>query len=1013
MKYERKLETQQANYEDALTKLEADYEAEIKRRQQNAEFMVKASVAKEKRLRDEKIAALKEHYRDVATRKRELKQERSDREKLRKIVQRLQGKKVDPVTKSMLPDIVKELDATAVNITDKSISNLAELRQWYNDKTTEGSDIYDPNFIPDKATLRKLERLEKAMKGMTIGQMDITQVRELTEILQNIEHQANESKKFQQSQLKIDNYEAGLRTIQDIENARPGKINRELSPQRAARRIAGYNDGAIEGTEASPLITLMDETVEGERKADIYQRTALHRLSRWLEDKEFMRNLYGRRADRIMITGVDARTGDTRNVAITPAMRISLYLHSKNDDNMRHIQEGGVVIPGERNYRAGKMAEAYAEDIRIKLTKTNVNRIVSGMSAKERAFADAIWRYFNEYAPQRLNEASVLIDGYEKFNEENYFPISVDKNFLSQDYESVIMEEDGSLTHPGFGEERIQSAKPIYLRDVNDVFMTAVRTNSMYACQAVPLMNLAKLVNVQQNGAMDSVTAAMNRRFTAAKTDPINTSASEYLAKYMRDYAGNRGGKKSGLDKMLAQLRSNYSGGVLTLATGTAIKQAASYPTASAVVSTRALASAMNPARTVDVSFIDEMTAAFTKRTEGLSTVELAEMTQEGKTIPRALNWIQAVDVGTTALLKRAAAIEVQITTDLRIGSPEYKRAVTDMYIRIIEQTQPNYSIALRPDILRSDSALERALVMFATQPMQNYGILYDAVGDYRAKQQAFKNNRNASTEKAFNAAKKKLGKAVGSQLAASLVFALMQYAYDVFRRKDDKYKEDGETTLLSFAKGIGINMLSNGAGMFIAGKVALELGETITDKIVKAFGGESVFNTSIYGFEVAELEAITNAASSAINAAGTITSELYKVFDGNKETSINVENLARKTWTAAEDVLLMFGIPLENATTTLTSVAKNVCIAVMGKYVGGYYAIRISTDPSASKKPFYDNLYNCYVHGSSRDLRNLYNTMLEDGFDAGKIKTAMEDRMKDKEHVKSVKDLSHRWVAP
>ncbi len=964
-------------------------------------------IAEIRRQRDEKIEAVKQHQRDVNAHRREMREEASDRRRLLKLVKRLQAKTVDPVTKAQLPEILKTLDTVSVNITDKSIQNLTELRQWYHDKTTQGSDIYDPNFIPDKATLDKLDRLEKVMNGGSIGDMSIMQVRELTEVLLNIEHNMLEGRKFQKSRLAIDNYEAGMRLIQDIDNAVPGGINRELSPLRAARRIAGYNDGAIEGTEASPVITLMQECIAGERAAQMYTREATHMLSKYLEDKAFMRGLYGRRAKEITITGYDARTGEKKSVAITPAMRVSLYLHSLNDDNMRHIQDGGVLIPDMRLYKRGNLAEAYAADNRLKLTKQNVASICANMTEQERGFARALWRYFNEYAPKSLNETSVELDGYEKFNVENYFPINVDSNFIGQDYQQMVMESDGSLTHPGFGEERIQSSKPIYLRDVNDVFRTAVEQNGAYACKAVPLSNLNKLINVQQVGAVDSVSAALDRRFTAKKKSPVTVSGADYLAKFMRDYAGNRGGKKSGIDKMLAKIRSNYSGAVLTLAAGTAVKQAASYPTAAAVVSAKSLTQALNLARTVDTSFIDKYTATFTQRTEGYSSVEQAELSQEGRHIPKVLNWIQAVDVLTTKALKRAAAIEVQHTTNLKPGTREYEQAVVDMYQRIIEETQPNYSTALRPDILRSDSALERALVMFATQPMQNFGILYDAVNDFSAKRRAYMNTESASAKKAYQAAGKKLGKAIGSQLASSLVFALMQAGYDWFRKKDDKYKDEGEWTWESFAKGIGLNMLTNGAGLFIGGKVALEIAQLGADEIAKKVGGEKIFNTAAYGFDVAELEAILDAGKSAVYLVSETAGAAVNAATGK---DVDYEQLARKAWTAAEDTLKLMGVPLENATTMITSVAKQVMTASMGPYIGDYYALRVGADPDSSKAAFYDNLYACWKKAPNSTMRELYDIMLQDGFTPDGVKSAMETRAKKDEGVGSVKELKTRW---
>lgn len=1026
MYYGRLLAEERAKHKEALAKergrtAEAKAQAKADAKQQREISKAELEVQKQtddmyygrkleqiRRQRDAKIDSILQHQREVVKNRREARQEASDRNRLLKIVRRLNGKKIDPTTRSMLPDIVKELDTVAVNITGKTLENLSDLRDWYNEKTDKNSADYDPNFAPDNATKAKLDRLEKAMRGRTIGDMPIEDVRALTEVLQNIEHNMLEGRKFQNSQVKNDNYNAAMHVINDVENAKSGKIDRKLNPLRAVRRIVGYADGSIAGTTKNHLITLTEEMIDGGRKAKKYESDNIHRFDKWLSDKQFMRDLYGKHAKSVYINGVNARTGEIERVEITPAMRISLYLHSLNDDNMRHIQGaynkasdsyngGGLLIPDMKEYRKGNMEKAYAADHRIKLTKANINAICAKMDAKEVAFAKAMHTYFNEIAPKALNEASMLIDGYEKFNVDNYFPISVDKNFLSQDFEGIKVNEDGSLTHPGFGEERIQSSKPIYLRDVNTVLMTAIRQNSMYAYQAVPLMNMNKLLNVQSIESTDSVQAALGRKYG-------DGSATRYIKKFMQDYAGNKNTSKSTIEKALVKMRSNYAGGVLTLSAGTAIKQAASYPGAAAILRTGSLVKGITGK--LDVSFIDEMTSTYTRRKEGFSNIELAEMAQQGKHIPAALNWIQAVDVATTNRLKQACAYEVLRNGKYQPGTMEYKKAVVDLYNRVIEETQPNYSTELRPDILRSDSALERSLVMFATQPMQNFGILYDAIGNYNAKRTAYQNSKSKETEAALKDAGKSLGKAVGSQVASALVFSLMQYLWDALRKKDDKYRDDdGELTMLSRMKGVGMNMLGNGAGMFVGGKVVLDFAEALADSVSVKLGGKKIFNAYSSGFEVAELAAIADVADSVSKLTTTIAGQA-----GDKE--FDASEMARSVWSVAEDAGVMFGIPLKNVTTDLTAIAKHVVAAMNNeeKYIGNYYILAIDKEPESNKQACYQNLWKCYKNGTRSELRKLYREMLDDGFTDTQIKNAMETRMKEEQGVKSVDKLTRRW---
>lgn len=962
MYYGRLLAEERAKHKEALAKergrtAEAKAQAKADAKQQREIANAEKSVIREQRdaklseqqsyyqdmierlrnNKDKKIESILQHQRDVNKLRSEMRAERNDRGRLLRLAKRLTKKNIDPGVKAMLPSIVEELDTVSVGITGKSVKELSDLRDWYNAKTDQSSPEYDPDFIPDKAILKKIERLEKVMNGGSIKSMKIEDVRDLITVLQNIEHQANESKKFQNSQLKIDNFQAGIRTTNDIENAQRGNVNRELSPIRAIRQIVGYADGSIPGTTESPLITLMKECIIGGDRAEMFKRRSRDRVKTWLNDKPFMDYLRGKKASEIELQGYDTKTGKTVKVLVTPAMRISLYLHSLNEDNMRHIcgytredgsevAGGGVTIPNMKLYKKGDIAGAYDAGVNIRLTKSELDGFVRNLPAKDKAFADALYQYFNVQAPSALNGASMLIDGYEKFNEENYFPINVNKNFINQDYQGIVMNDDGSLTHPGFGEERIQSTKAIYLRDATEVFKNALNANADYAFKAVPLMNMNKLLNVQNGsiGVMDALVhqgvkaksggdyANDSSAVSGKAFSGITISPADYIKNFMKDYAGAKSKRSGTLEKGLAKLRSNYSQAVLTLGLGTAIKQAASYPTAAAILSTKSLAAAATSQ--LDVSFIDARTAAFTQRAEGFSTLELAELEQEGKHIPKYLNWIQMVDVGTTKLLKRACAEEVLRTTNYLPGTEEYKHAVTDLYRRVIQETQPNYSVENRPDILRSDSALERALVMFATQPMQNYGILHDALGDLKAKQRAYQNNQNAKP--AYDAAVKKFAKAVSSQVVSSLVFALMQAGWDWFRMKDDKYlDDDGEWSVPSFLKGLGLNMLQSGFGMFVGGKVALETIEVIGDLIIKKATGKKFFNQNSYGFSVAEFEAITDVVDSLTSLIRMSTSD-------KKQTP---EEIYKKVKAAVSSIGSIVGLPVNNALSLVEALKKQV----------------------------------------------------------------------------------------
>jgi len=865
--------------------------------------------------RAEQNEALKQHYADTMKRKREARDLRQSQDKLMRVLKRLNNRKLPMATKQEILDAQNAVAGVVDTVqkyftgelkqkrwTEQGITDVGQLEEFIRRKTVEGldPDMYDPNFIVDGATKRILDRY----KMTSVKDMTATQLKELTQALLNIEARIAAEKKAVNSQLAVEFYEAGTQTIGDIGAAKPGNIQRKLRPLSAFLRMADYNDD-------SPLVVLYKEMLRGEEEADMYQREAIKPFSALLSNHKWLKSAYGKDATAIKLPGIDI-DGNNVEAEITPMMRVELYLDSLNDDNFRHVYEGGVVVPDMEWYRKGDMAKAYNNGKRVRFTRPTLQRLAEQMTPEEREFAKLLQNYYNEFAPKRMNPVSLALDGWEKFTTPDYYPISVDKNFLNADYEAKLFAADASLARPGFGEERIHSAKPIYLRDANTRFLQMVMANAMYAHQAIPLHNMNRLLNVQMIGNADSVKAALNRQFP-------DGSADKYLSKFMADYAGHKRVGTSDIDKWLEKLRSNYSGGVLLMALSTAGVQAASYPTAAAVVSPAALFQALNPGAKIDTSFIDRRTAVFTKRTEGFSMMEIAELREQGKHIPKVLNWIQGVDVATTSLLKRAAYYEVRNTKhNLQPGTEEFEKAVTDTYIRIIEETQPNYSAALRPDVLRSDNAMERALIIFATQPLQQYGIVYDAIGRYESASRHYKTDKSEVNKAAKNKAAKGMGRAVGVILASSLAFAILRLGTDTLMgnfEKKYKPKEGSEDTeVAAFLRQFGMNMLGGITGMWPIGKTLVEFVEATTDTIVTNLGGKAVFGKKWYGVETATIGAIND----AMDAIATAINYITRAINGKSETKTAV----KKVVTAAEDIAVLFGIPAANVHKIIKAVA-------------------------------------------------------------------------------------------
>lgn len=980
-----------------------------------------AKMAEQMRRAEEKR---REHQAEMRERQAERKADAKARDRLLRIAKRLKSKKLPAVSRALVDQYIGELDTVSKSLTEKSVMKLSELREWYEDQKDN-----NPDFIPDARTEERLKRLSR----MQIKDLTPQQVAELTEVLLNIENEMQNQRKLIDSEDRRDTYLQGVQVIGDVENSLGTKagswtrkadeliVNGTLSPVRAVRRMVGYADN-------DPLYRLTNALADGQRKMLDYQRRAGSLFTQWTENKKLTERIKGKNAEGIEIQG--SEEGEPVTVTISPAMRMSLYLHSLNAQNMKHIsgyttkadqktyretgelevsgnRGGGLTVPDWELYRKGKLAEAYNNGRTIKLTPSEVKAAIAGMSAEEKAFADAAHDYFNRMSREELNAVSEKLLGYSLAEVEDYFPIETDKNFIQKDFDSLKF--DGTIEGMGFTKERVDSAKPVMLYDMDDVLQRSIENHAKYVGLAIPVRNFNKVWGVtkgsydaegNRNSFEGSVMQAVRRKWGDAGFD--------YIEKMMSDLQG--GSKRSkGWEALLGAARSNYAGAVLTLNAGVALKQAASYPTAGAVVGGKALAKALANNEKADRALIDRYTPLLWYRSQGYGTKELGDLAKQGKQIPKVLNWIQGMDVWTTTKLWKAAEFYVQDNQkDLTVGSEPYYRAVADVYNRIIEETQPNYTTMQRPQLLRSDSPLTQSLHMFKTQPYQNFNILYDAVGNLNAKRAAFVNlpkdadaETKKETEQAYREAKTGARRAIVSQALAAVVFAGMTAGWKWLRGEDDDYRdEDGNGGLLSaaFWKRLGLDTIGSLVGVLPFGSDLWELAES------------KISGKQYNGFD----EITTSAINDYIKALGTAYKALGEVWtDAKGGDGIDWNELRLKLAGVSKTMGRALNWPVENVANMFDAAAWHFLRITQGEYKGRYAYLRLTASPSGKSQQYYDNLYRA-MENDRTAYEEIYQSMIASGdFSEEKVKNAMESRMKKAQGVSKVKEMESRYLTP
>ena len=959
-------------------------------RKANWEF-TQAAINLERAKRDKQIAALKEHYEEVQKRKAARAADSDARTRLLKIVKRLQNAKLPAVTRELLNQYIADIDTVAKGITPKGVDDLVALKEWYDYQKDN-----DPDFIADAATEKKLERLSKRQ----IANMTASEVAELTEVLLNIENEIANERRIIDSEDRRDTRMMVLESIYNVEETQGSKKNltdliadNTLSPLRLLRRLTGYVD-------ADPLYQRTRELADGQRKMLDYQMRAERLFSKWANDTGFVDRI--RRKERIKITGIE--NGNPVTVEITPDMRMALYLHSLNDQNMRHIAKGGVTIPDIDLYLKGDLKDAYARGRTIQLTPSNVRSICSKMSEAERAYARAAHDYFNGMSRDEVNATSEKLVGYSIAGVEDYFPIETDRNFTKSNIDEL--KRDGTIEGMGFLKERVNASNAINLVPLTDVLNRSIKNHAKYVGLAIPIRNYGKLWGMaaynEQAGDARGLRQAIGRKWGIRGVEAVENMITDLQSAYKRS---------DDIDKLFGKIRSNYAAAVLVVNFTVAMKQAASYPTAAAVLGWKPLLQAMTKFGRVDLDLISKYTPLQWYRSNGYSTQELGDIKARqgimdkvmstsvnvnGRDVP-LFNWIQSVDLLTTRKLWKASEYYVRDNNkELEIGSEEYYKAVADIYNRVIEETQPNYTTMQRPQLLRSQSAAAELLGMFKTQPFQNFNILYDAIGELRAAERMAKNGDDSK----LNYAKKNAANAISSQIVQLAVFAAMTMAGGLLRGKDDKWRDkEGNITVTSILLGVAKDMVSGAFSMVPAGSDIYNVLEA------------AITGGRYYGSSSATMSAISDAGTAIVNAGQSVNSIAQKVIDGEE---VSYKSVAKTMEDLVIDLSKAFGIPVENVRNDVQIVMRQTLRASCGKYLGEYAFIRLTEnmDSSYVKGDVYDNLYRAYMN-DRKAHKELYDMMVKDGFKPDNIKNAMEKRMKEAQGVKSVSDLTRRYSAP
>lgn len=839
-----------------------------------------------------------------------------------------------------------------------------------------------------KAYIARLNADLKAYQDGNLATLTADQTRELSEILEKTLFIVKNENVMLGSieDVMVDDFAEGisgeLKSVrQQRKDTRFGKIFREVTSvyklntmniERNFERLGGYNHGGC-------MEQLGRQLNEGQARKERIKAEG-ERIFSNVTGPEHAEELYHFTHD---LVDIGLKTRDGKPWLVTHDVMTELWVQLQNRQGLHHLLYGGATIVDMSFSTKGLagLGEQYSETVTLgelvtidkdgsKLNAYEISKredtlrtSILGEIEKNLTAYDDLWisdfRELGKLTKGYINEASMTLYGVKRARVENYIHMNVDRNTLVEQNEGV--RRDVSVGSEGYMKTRQNSSKPLALVGLVKQASESIENAAQFAGMAIPLRNAEKVLNSMQGG--ETQYGAIERSWGRA--------GRKYMQKAMADLSGSKGDSEV-FDHLSSVLRGNAAAAVLTGNLNVTLLQAASLPTAAAELGWGGTgASAVQFVMNLKPSQLNSIVerayrfgdSLLPTRLRGSSRRELSNAAKEQGVFStahdgarnsqnvvlrygtRAVNaladfaggsigWMDKVTVASlfhgaeNYVQKNLAEYDLTKadlpTKTMEDGSKAYQEAVMSKFRRVVERTQPNYTVMQRTGMQRSKNQMLKTLSMFSTQRQQNAQIMVSAVEDLAAQWQ-----RNDQAKAALEKAKaendtprlaeckaaaekakadraealKRFWDAASSQIVQTAVIAglgiLVKF---ILHRWDDLQDENGDMTLASLGGSFLYQFSNSMVSNYTGGSELWTAGESIHSK--RVFGNYD--SVSMTGF-------------SAINDAVTSMTKLNALLDKDtgemteKELDDYADSVKWAWADTAGQLMMLVGVPYNN----------------------------------------------------------------------------------------------------
>lgn len=952
----KRRQTDKEKFKEKIAKIKAD------RKQAIADLKLTEKQRREKLLKQQrqKVKEVREKARQRATRRSNMNSIKRNAEYLSQaLLKPTDTKHIPQQYRTAVATMLSSLDFESVH-TDAWIKRygqpsdrvrgLREMAAAYRQIIRSGEDTYleDPYFE------MLVDSLAEHAQGMRLADMDDALLADMATLVKAIRHNISNANRAFNENIKETISELGNKSIEELEqHKKAGNYGGVVGIINKLFNESNVNPGDFFETIGSDtLFSVYQEIRKGFDQHVLNMDEAKERLQSIVDKKQA-----AAWSEKAKTEKFDLSNGQT--IEITPAQKMSLWCLMRRDQARQHILGQGIVLDSvlhkERNViKKALFGSKTRQQDGTLISFEDVYQIISTVTDEQKKVCRGIMDLMNGTCKQWGNEASMKLYGYEKFNEENYFPIQSAQEWL--DSNPTTADQIPKIKSQGMTKAINENANnPIVVGDIFNVVTKHVNDMSMYNTLAVPLTDFERIYNYKQRNENGGLTGKTTK---STLTRYAGEKSVKYINQWLKDVNNYREHDTEVIGKISNQLLANYKKATIGFNLRVLIQQPTALMRSLIILDPRDVAKVITQKPAISViKEMQEHSPLARWKSDGHFETDISRSLRDdllGKKylLDRVtMDPYGFADNLAWASMWKAVKNEIHRTRpELERGSDEYWQAVNERFEYVMDRTQVVDSVFHRSQVMRNQNIMLKMISSFMAEPTKTFNMLRTETIK-AARQWQAGNKKEAAGIFSRVAGIFLLNAAAVS--AAAAVIDLLRDAWTGDDDDDDKEQKKWD----KFFKYLKNNFAGN------------------ANPLAQIVGGNTIFN-AIEGFDQ------ENLSTKAISDLAGLIDKWQKFADGDSKFSLF--GMVKQTITPLGQLI---GVPLKNGEREFESVYRTIVGATSGWNVADYLrAKNFNLNPKSEKArtDFMKIWQKAMINGNEKEAQIIKEDMIKEGIADG-----------------------------